>query len=776
MEAYPAANPGVIPMAIPFNPAGRRRQRLAGEFLVISLAFLVCRDGSAADVFHMPSGLASVELLEVGDPGNPPDADGRGAVAYAFRIGRHEVTAAQWVEFLNHKGRGEPDGALWNNDMDSVLSGPGPRCEIRRTGDAGDWRYTVDAAHADRPVTHVSFLDACRFCNWLHNGQADGDTETGAYTLAGYRGTDGRRIRRNAGARFFVPTEDEWCKAAYYDPEKPGGAGYWRYPTRSDETPGRDPASPNGANHHADETDRLTAGPTPVGHYARALGPHGTLDQAGNVFEWTDGLVPPFLRTLRGGAWNSADAGVRHAVANPAYSSVSDVIDVGFRIAAASPGTEIPATGEPAGGIGMIAGDFPRRPWIDPRGGGPFFPLAWFSYASDEGDLDEIAEQGANLVLFVNAPSDVDSDDLLRANIVAMRGYLDHAERRGVRVLVQVGSWVSAHLRGDDAEIDRQREWVMALRNHPALFGYQLYDEPEYAAGFGLGVESQRRLADFARALVSLRESLRRWDDNPRRMISVVYNLVPLSSWTEFLPAVDSFQIDRYPLDRDQAYFGHRGDWGPLIMAWSMGHGARALTAHPHLRNPSPCMQGVGSEHIEGGTLGVWRAPLYDETRYMAYSSLTVGGWGVFHWIRRFGRPDNPHIAANVARLYRELGGLRPAFESSYEHPPFEVRHDHEEITRGFLTDSVADLTTLALEDDEHLYVVACGNAPSLPSVRLRLRGLRLAGEGPRMAGVLGEGWSRALRHDGDTGDWVIDPHAMCFGDVNVWVIDKRAP
>ena len=162
-----------------------------------------------------------------------------------------------------------------------------------------------------------------------------------------------------------------------------------------------------------------------------------------------------------------------------------------------------------------------------------------------------------------------------------------------------LGGWHGAHIRGDKVEIDRQRRWVESVRDHPALFGYQLYDEPEYRAGFGLGVAAQRQLREFADGLAKTRDALRAWDPNPNRMISVVFNLVPLSSWTEFLPVVDSFQVDRYPLDKDQAFFGHRGDWGPLMMAWSMAHGVRGLRDHPHLKNPSPCMQGVGPSFVD---------------------------------------------------------------------------------------------------------------------------------------------------------------------------------
>ena len=44
---------------------------------------------------------------------------------------------------------------------------------------------TVKPGSANKPITIVSWFDAARFCNWLHNGQGSGSTETGAYTLNG---------------------------------------------------------------------------------------------------------------------------------------------------------------------------------------------------------------------------------------------------------------------------------------------------------------------------------------------------------------------------------------------------------------------------------------------------------------------------------------------------------------------------------------------------------------------------------------------------------------
>jgi formylglycine-generating enzyme required for sulfatase activity len=296
-----------------------------------------------SDVFQMPAGFKSLELVTVGDPGNAADTNGFGAVAYLFQIGKYEVTTAQYVEFLNAKAKADPDGNLWNNDMDKSRSGEGPRCEIRRSGEKGSYRHTVAPEFANRPVNFVSFWDAGRFCNWLHNGQGDGDTEDGAYTLKGYRGRDGRKVQRNPGARWFIPSEDEWYKAAYYDPHKPGGPGYWDYPTRSDAQPNRDFAGTNAANYYAGGFLDPAHPFTEAGAFSRSSGPYGTFDQAGNVFEWTDstptGLVPPFLRCFWGGSADSADGGRNIRAPNLHLHSNSDAAFVGFRVAGAAPGT-----------------------------------------------------------------------------------------------------------------------------------------------------------------------------------------------------------------------------------------------------------------------------------------------------------------------------------------------------------------------------------------------------------------------------------------------------
>jgi formylglycine-generating enzyme len=729
---------------------------------LMALVLLCVCIPAVADVLNMPAGTKSLEMVVVGNPGNPADDTGFGAVANPFRIGKFEVTAAQYVEFLNAKAKTDPHG-LYHLHMDE---GVHIGCKIQRSGAEGSYTYGVPVEYANRPVNWVSFWSACRFANWLHNGQGDGDTETGAYMLNGYKGSDGRAIKRIPGAKWFVPSEDEWYKAAYYDPEKSGGAGYWNYPTRSDSQPSRDFKAVNAANYYDDSYLDPTYYLTEVGAFFNSPSGYGTFDQGGNVGEWNEAIRPPFFRSFRGGSFGN-DGGhnvIDESIPQKGSQFAGDI--VGFRVAGALPQADDGSTAKSAGV------DFPRRPWRNPENGKPFFPMGWFTWESDQADLDEMAREGANFVLFVNTPSDVDDDALLQASLRNMAPYLDHAHKRGIKVLAHVGSWFNAFMRNDTDAIARQRQWVETFSKHPALLGYELYDEPEYRNG-GMKNREIKENKSFRDALVRMRNAIREWDSNRNHTVQVAFNVVPyegqnISDWRFFLPAIDGFQVDRYPCGSGSPYF-QQGDWCTLIMAWTMAHGVAEITKTSHL-NPAPIMQGIGLDFYENGNW--WRDPLYEETRYMAYSSLTAGSWGVIHFIRN---PSSASVRRNVARLHAELRQLIPAFENSWEKPPFTVSHNHEEITRDFITDCISDISTLTLEDEKNYYLIVSDNSGVFEDVSLRLKLPNIKDTKTREASVLNEDWSREIKYDSKTGEWVITTHKMCFGDINVWVIPKAA-
>ena len=295
----------------------------------------------AADVFNMPDGLTSLETVIVGNAGNVGEqsliANGDttyyGGVGYTYDIGKYEVTAGQYTEFLNAVAKTDTYG-LYNFSMWSHTYG----CKIQRSGSPGTYMYKVAPDRANRPVDFVSFWDACRFANWLHNGQGGGDTEKGAYTLTA-AGIADNTVARNADWKWAVTSEDEWYKAAYHKNDGVTG-NYYDYPTSSDATPSNDLVEPTDPGNNATfydiyDSDYTIGSPywrTEVGAHENSDSPYGTFDQGGNVWEWNDTDYGAG-RGLRGGSYKAYDSHLLVSYRGYSYPTSEDY-DWGFRVAA----------------------------------------------------------------------------------------------------------------------------------------------------------------------------------------------------------------------------------------------------------------------------------------------------------------------------------------------------------------------------------------------------------------------------------------------------------
>ena len=128
---------------------------------------------------------------------------------------------------------------LYNSNMGSDARGG-----IFQSGSIGSFTYGVKTNMGNKPINFVSFWDATRFTNWLHNGQTSGaqdntTTEDGAYFLNGATNPNNVLILREPHATWFLPTEDQWYKAAFHQPAGEGGDSddYWLYPTASNSEP-----------------------------------------------------------------------------------------------------------------------------------------------------------------------------------------------------------------------------------------------------------------------------------------------------------------------------------------------------------------------------------------------------------------------------------------------------------------------------------------------------------------------------------------------------------
>ncbi len=249
-----------------------------------------------ADTFGSGAFQFTIDFVDVGDPGNANDSGTTGlyfsplgGVAYEFRMGKYEIS-----EDMINKANAE--GGL----------------DITRD------RYS----RVNQPAVGVSWNEAARFVNWLNTSQGysvaykftlnpgdagySGNTDLVLWT-PGDAGYDAANLYRNSDAHYFLPSEDEWYKAAFYSGI---GTTYYDYATESDTIPtpvasGTAPGTAVYGGGTLNEPADITQ--------AGGLSHYGTMGQDGNVVEWqetsTDGLndLASMYRGARGGAYNYAD-------------------------------------------------------------------------------------------------------------------------------------------------------------------------------------------------------------------------------------------------------------------------------------------------------------------------------------------------------------------------------------------------------------------------------------------------------------------------------------
>ncbi len=242
----------------------------------------------------------------------PFDPAGRGNVLrpigggnWDFGIARTELSQLQWVEFLNaFSDVPVPQGRGWSQAVNQLLVGGGA---IGRgmgaigMGSQGRFVWGVTPEGANLPVLGSSWFGAATYCNWLHNGrEASIDALlNGAYDLRGIDSThvgSTVNITRNAGARYWIPTYDEWAVAAFYDPNRNGlgQAGWWPYLDARERSP--IPGRPGEGESAAEWAETPNLGEYfsyPVGSYPNSQSPWGLLDTSGSANEVLEGLLYP---------------------------------------------------------------------------------------------------------------------------------------------------------------------------------------------------------------------------------------------------------------------------------------------------------------------------------------------------------------------------------------------------------------------------------------------------------------------------------------------------
>jgi formylglycine-generating enzyme required for sulfatase activity len=358
-----------------------RRFRTTGFFLASAFVGLHAVPAHA-DVDPL-SGIDFVTIGAVGNQpwtgANPPIlgdmALGRGRVDYEYRIGRFEVTTAQWVEFMSAAfDRPVADRIPWLNPQPpSFWGGAGAAPNT-----PGGRRWTVAPGQEMRPVGNISWRAAAIYCNWLHNGKSLDRSAflNGAYDVSTFGGgefefTD--QLTHHPDARYWIPTWNEWLKAAHYDPNKvnPDGSigGWWLYSNGTDTPLVAGPPGVGEANYGFVNGTQFSI---LLGAYPQTQSPWGLLDVAGATTEWTEGVLfgsgQTRARVFEGSFWASSPG---FSIGDAVYASTGsdgptiDTFQFGVRVA-----TAVPAPSS----VGILVGFYvfiaPRRR-LDRRCGFP---------------------------------------------------------------------------------------------------------------------------------------------------------------------------------------------------------------------------------------------------------------------------------------------------------------------------------------------------------------------------------------------------------------------
>ena len=281
--------------------------------------------GSGANQFNM-------EFVTIGNAGNAADTTGApspaGAVGYEYGIGKFEVSVDMITKY----------NANFGTSNSLVI--------------------TQDARGAAKPATNISWNEAARFVNWLNTSTGNqaaykfassGVNDNIALWTSGEAGYDVNNKYRNSLAKYFLPSYNEWYKAAFYDPNKSGSDKYWNYATGSDTAP---TAVASGTTTGTAVYDNQS-GPADV-NQAGGLSPYGVMGLGGNVWEWEESSVDvtsgnynssvtgfPAYRGYRGGGWNNDAANVWSLKRDNTYAT-HEVDYRGFRVASLSSDAAVP--------------------------------------------------------------------------------------------------------------------------------------------------------------------------------------------------------------------------------------------------------------------------------------------------------------------------------------------------------------------------------------------------------------------------------------------------
>jgi formylglycine-generating enzyme required for sulfatase activity len=373
-SVLPTAKRGVL--TIPMATVGDPGNASVGVWQVFKTV-----GASGAEVTLPPNNGTGIYKSCDAAPASAPSCLTVGGVKDTYGIGEFEITVSQYVTFLNTV---DPDGKnlrqLYVDHMNPTVW-PKYGSIGYSSGAAFGKHFSVAYPEwAQKPFNFGDFRRGAEFVNSLFNGTVLSKTQSssGAFKYVTYKvrlspktergmyDMNAETPTRTASTGFVLPSNDEWVKAAYYDPKHGGTDSYWLYPTgpfeqpnvavlnpttgdvtnaskqplatynpndpnSSVDTPGAPPGAastwcPSQAGSSCDQLpadfppgldlEKNYMGNVSTVGQAKTPSPWGAYDMGGNVVEHTDSLAPqpPGYNFVRD--WRYYHGGVANA---PAY-------------------------------------------------------------------------------------------------------------------------------------------------------------------------------------------------------------------------------------------------------------------------------------------------------------------------------------------------------------------------------------------------------------------------------------------------------------------------
>jgi len=280
-------------------------------FLIVAVLFVALnfsiQTSSRADTFGTSGNEFTIDFVNIGNAGNAADTTGYGAVPYEYRMGTYEIS---------------------RNAIDKATA-------------SGMANVTAGTWTGNQPAADINWYEAAAFVNWLNTSTG----KTAAYDLAwggsawsmnlwsgGQAWTaGGENLYRNKDAFYFLPSENEWVKAAFYNP---AGSSYFLYPTASSSVPSGVASGTDAGSAVYNEAASVPATVDSAG----GLSPYGTMGQGGNVYEWNESAfdgansLPSENRAIRGGNWANTELVLRSS-SRYDNSPTNEFNNIGFRVA-----------------------------------------------------------------------------------------------------------------------------------------------------------------------------------------------------------------------------------------------------------------------------------------------------------------------------------------------------------------------------------------------------------------------------------------------------------